>query len=67
MANEGEITKEFLESILENMEGGVLTMGKDARITFFNRSAEEISGYTKEEALNKHCCEILKSEVCEES
>jgi PAS domain S-box-containing protein len=67
VANEGEITKEFLESILDCMEGGVLTMGKDARITFFNRSAEEISGYTKEEALNKDCCEILKSEVCEES
>ena len=67
MAKEGEITKEFLESILENMEGGVLTMDKDARINFFNRSAEEITGYTKEEALNKDCCEILKSEVCEES
>jgi len=49
------------------MEGGVLTMDKDARINFFNRSAEEITGYTKEEALNKDCCEILKSEVCEES
>jgi len=67
LAKEGEITKEFLESILENMEGGVLTMDKDARINFFNRSAEEITGYTKEEALNKDCCEILKSEVCEES
>ncbi len=49
------------------MEGGVLTMDKNARITFFNRSAEEITGYTKEEALNKDCCEILKSKLCEES
>ena len=67
MAHEGGITKEFLESILGSMEGGVLTMDKNARITFFNRSAEEITGYTKEEALNKDCCEILKSELCEES
>lgn len=67
MAQEGGITKEFLESILGSMEGGVLTMDKNARITFFNRSAEEITGYTKEEALNKDCCEILKSEMCEKS
>ena len=67
MAKEGEITKEFLESILDSMEGGVLTMDKDARITFFNRSAEEITGYTRKDALNKDCREILKSEVREES
>jgi PAS domain S-box-containing protein len=67
VAKEGEITKEFLKSILDSMEGGVLVMDKDARITFFNRSAEEITGYTKEEALNKDCSEILKSEMCEES
>jgi PAS domain S-box-containing protein len=67
VAKEGEITKEFLKSILDSMEGGVLVIDKDARITFFNRSAEEITGYTKEEALNKDCSEILKSEICEES
>ena len=49
------------------MEGGVLAMDENSRITFFNRSAEEITGYTKEEALGKECCEILKSRVCEEA
>jgi PAS domain S-box-containing protein len=67
VAIEGEITKNFLESILDSMEGGVLAMDKHARITYFNSSAEEITGYTRAEALNKDCCEILKSEVCEES
>jgi len=65
VAKEGESTKEIFESILDSMEGGVLAMDKDARITFFNHSAEEITGYTKEEALNKDCCEILKGELCE--
>jgi len=50
VAKEGESTKEIFESILDSMEGGVLAMDKDARITFFNHSAEEITGYTKEEA-----------------
>jgi PAS domain S-box-containing protein len=67
LAKEDGITKEFLESIMESMEGGVLTIDKDCRITSFNRSAEEITGYTREEAHGKDCCTVLKSEICEES
>jgi PAS domain S-box-containing protein len=67
VAKEGDFTKELMENILESMEGGLLAMDKDSRITFFNSSAEEITGYTKEEALGKKCCEILQSAVCEES
>jgi len=59
--------KEFLENILESLEGGVLTLDKNARITSFNRSAEEITGFKREEVLNKECCDILKSDLCEES
>lgn len=67
MAKEDHLTKEFLENILESLEGGVLTIDKNRRITSFNRSAEEIMGYKREEVLNKDCCQILKSELCEES
>ena len=67
MRKEDEIPKEFLENILESMDGGVLTIDKNARITSFNRSAEEITGFKREEVLNKDCCDILKSELCEES
>lgn len=48
------------------MEGGVVTIDKNARITSFNWAAEEITGFTKEEVINKKCCDILKSELCEE-
>ena len=48
------------------MEGGVVTIDKNARITSFNCAAEEITGFTKEEVINKKCCDILKSELCEE-
>jgi PAS domain S-box-containing protein len=67
VAKESTFAKENPESILESMEGGVLAMDNDSRITFFNRSAEEITGFTKEEALGKKCCEVLKSAVCEDS
>jgi PAS domain S-box-containing protein len=58
---------EILSNILESMDGGVLTVDKNARITFFNRAAEEITGFKKEEVLSQDCCEILKSELCEDS
>ncbi len=48
------------------MEGGVLTVDKNSRITSFNRAAEEITGFTKEEVLNKECSKILKNEVGKE-
>jgi PAS domain S-box-containing protein len=64
----GDDTKnKFIEAILESMEGAVLAMDKNARITFFNRSAEEFTGFKREEVLNKNCCDVLKSDLCEES
>ncbi len=66
MIKEDEITKEFLENILESMEGGVFTVDKNARITSFNRAAEEITGFKRGEVLNKECFDILKSDLCQE-
>jgi len=61
---EDRITKEFLNSILASMEGGLFTIDKDARITSFNRAAEDITGFKREEVLNKKCYTILKSDCC---
>ena len=66
MAKEDKITQEFLDNILQSMEGGVLTIDKNSRITLFNRSAEEITGFKQEEVLDKECCEILRSELCKD-
>lgn len=66
MSDTGEITKEFLESIFESIEGGVLTVDKNGVITSFNRSAEEITGFKREEVLGKKCSDIMKSDLCED-
>ncbi|MCK4263437.1 MAG: PAS domain-containing protein, partial [Candidatus Aminicenantes bacterium] len=66
MSKENEVTKEFLDNILASMDGGVFTVDKNARITTFNRAAEEITGFKKEEVLNKECRHILKSDLCKE-
>ncbi|NIO20729.1 MAG: PAS domain S-box protein [Candidatus Aenigmarchaeota archaeon] len=67
MRKEDEIKKEFLENTLESMDGGVLTIDKNGRITSFNRSAEEITGFKREEVLNKECCDILRSDLCKDA
>jgi PAS domain S-box-containing protein len=67
LSKEDEIKKEFLENILESMEGGVFTIDKNARITSFNRAAEEITGFKRAEVLNKECCHILMSDLCQEA
>jgi PAS domain S-box-containing protein len=66
LIKEDELTKEFLENILGSMEGGVFTVDKNARITSFNRAAEEITGFKRGEVLNKECFDILKSDLCQE-
>lgn len=66
MAKKEPITRGFSDTILQSMEGGVLTADRNRKITSFNRSAEEITGYKPEEVLNRDCCEILRSELCED-
>jgi len=67
MSKKDEITQEFLNNILESMEGGVLTINTEGQITSFNHSAEEITGFSKEEVLGKDCGDILRSEICEDA
>jgi len=64
MKIEDDIAKEFLDNILASMQGGLFTIDKDARITSFNHAAEQITGFKKEEVLNKKCYTILRSNIC---
>jgi PAS domain S-box-containing protein len=58
--------KEFLDNILASMDEGVLTIDQDARIITFNRAAERITGYKREEVLHKKCYHVLKSSLCKD-
>ena len=53
-------------AILESMTDGVFTVDIQRRInTFFNRAAEEITGFTFQEAVNQFCFDILRSSTCQ--
>ena len=53
--------RNFKEAILESILDGVFTIDSQFRITSFNKAAENITGYKKEEVLGKNCSEVMKS------
>lgn len=57
-------TLEHLTTILDSVADGVFTVDSSMHITWFNRSAEQITGFTQEEALGRPCCEIFRSSIC---
>jgi len=53
--------RNFKEAILESILDGVFTVDSQFRITSFNKAAENITGYKKEEVLGKNCSEVMRS------
>jgi len=52
-------------TILDNIADGVFTVDREYKILWFNRAAERITGFTKEEALGRPCYEIFKTVLCQ--
>ena len=53
------------EIILNSIADGVFTVDLEWRITFFNRSAEKITGVSASEAIGRPCCEVFRASICE--
>ncbi len=51
--------------ILENIPEGVFAITEECRITYFNQKAEEITGYSREQAIGKTCHEVFRPEICQ--
>jgi PAS domain S-box-containing protein len=54
----------FVDLILESIADGVFTIDSDFRITSFNRAAEAITKFSREDAIGQYCCEIFRANVC---
>lgn len=50
--------------ILDSIADGVFTVDRNWRITSFNRAAEEITGWAREDAMGKSCSDIFHSSIC---
>ncbi len=53
-----------LQSILDNMLEGIIAHDLKRRILFFNRAAENITGYSREEVIGKDCHLVFGSPFC---
>jgi len=54
----------FLEKILDNLSEGIIAHDVSRRILFFNRAAERITGYTREDVLGRDCHEAFGRPFC---
>jgi PAS domain S-box-containing protein len=50
-------------NVFETMRDGLMIVDKDGDILFFNRAAEEITGYRKDEVVGQQCT-VLDSDTC---
>ena len=64
MSTVDHTTIEFLENLLDSLEGGVLAVDRNMKVTVFNRAAEEITGLKREDVLHKECNQVLKGDLC---
>lgn len=52
------------QAILDSIEEGVYTVDKNFRITFFNKAAERITGFKRENVIGKFCKFVCNSDSC---
>ncbi|RJP14033.1 MAG: PAS domain-containing protein [Candidatus Abyssobacteria bacterium SURF_5] len=57
--------KGISQIIFDSIDEGVFTTDKECRITSLNRSAERISGFTREEVIGKYCFDIFRTDLCQ--
>ncbi len=60
-------TNKLLQSILNSISEGVMTVDKDWKIASWNRAAEKITGFHREEVIGSDCAKIFKSSLCKEN
>jgi len=53
------------QALFENLAEGIFTINTRWRITSFNQSAEQITGYRREEVLGRFCWDIFRSDLCQ--
>jgi PAS domain S-box-containing protein len=59
------IIKHDAEVILDSLNDGVVTISLDKKVKYLNRAAEELLGYTLDEAKDRSCAAIVHCEACE--
>ncbi|THB78604.1 MAG: PAS domain-containing protein [Desulfobacteraceae bacterium] len=56
-----------LKIIFDSIDTGIFTVNKGGHVTFFNKAAENISGYSRRQVLGKSCTKVFgtTNEICD--
>jgi PAS domain S-box-containing protein len=55
----------YAELLFQSIPHAVFTVDEHCRITAINRSAEDVTGWTRDEVLGRYCGDILRSDGCD--
>jgi len=61
------ISSEHARNILDSIAAGVFTVDKDMKITYFNPTAEKITGVPAQEAIGQFCSDVCRASICEKN
>ena len=59
--------QEVYEVILDSIADGVFTVDRSFVLTSFNRAAERITGFSREDAIGQRCFHVFRAGVCQTS
>jgi PAS domain S-box-containing protein len=60
------VSTSLMDVVLDNVADGVFTVDPELHITYWNRAAEEITGYPAGEAVGRSCHEVFRASLCRE-
>ena len=66
MGAKRELKSTDAKLILDSVADGVFAIDSEWRITYFNKAAEKITGFTRAEAVGQHCYNIFRASCCRE-
>jgi len=58
------LDRENLSLVIDNLKQGIIAHKPDRTITFFNRAAEQITGYSRDELLGRDCHKVFGRPFC---
>ncbi|MFH1674505.1 MAG: sigma 54-interacting transcriptional regulator [Pseudomonadota bacterium] len=58
------VDRRSLEDILDNLTEGIIAHDKERLVLFFNRAAEKITGYQREDVVGRDCHDVFGAPFC---
>ena len=57
--------KKLFHVVLNSIADGVFTIDHESRITYMNKAAEQITGFSSKEAIGHFCFDIFRADICQ--